>query len=79
MFRNNKKQLIFASLVTLLPTVLGLILRSAAPEIWRIGLGTPAPLPTLLLWMPLLLTGLLWVAAWFTAKDNQGKNKKVSL
>lgn len=77
MFKNNKKQMIFPSLLTLLPLVLGLILRVTAPEFWYIGMGAPAPLPTILLWMPLLLTALLWTVFYVTARDNQGKNRKV--
>lgn len=77
MTKHNKKQLIFASLVTLLPLILGIILRLAAPELWHTGLGTTNPLPTVLLWMPLLLLVLLWITAWVTARDNRGKNQKV--
>lgn len=77
MLKQYKKQMMFATLVTLLPMALGLVLRTAAPWIWNIGMGSPNPLPTILLWMPLMLTLLLWVTAWVTARDNQGKNRKV--
>lgn len=85
MIRTHKKQLTLASLLTLLPIPVGLLLKDHlppyAPLHWGLdgqpdGWGNPL---TAFLILPLLLLALFWLCIWFTAKDpgnREGRNTK---
>lgn len=76
MMKRHKKQLLFASLLTLLPMLMGAATQIFFPEVLNTGWG-PSPLPTMMYAMPVLLLGLFWLCIFFTARDNTGKNQKV--
>lgn len=80
MFQKYKKQLLFASAITLLPTVLGLFSRNYLQQqiLARWGFDGSVPLMAFLLFQPLFLLAVLWISFFFTARDpgNQNRNGK---
>lgn len=78
----NKKQLLTASALTLLPAVLILAMHRWLTEQMTALWGFDGSLPLLgaMVFMPLSMLVLLWLCAWITSKDpgNQGRNQKVS-
>lgn len=80
MIRKHKKQLIAASLLTLLPMVLGVLMHDRLPELMNARWGFDGSLPVLifLFVQPLLLLGLLWLGVYVTARDpgNRDQNRK---
>ena len=81
MLKTHKKQLIAASLLTLLPTLVGLLLRNRLPEviITHFGLnGQPdgwTPVSTFVVIMPLTVLALFWLCVFFTLRDPGNKNR----
>ena len=84
MLKTHKKQLIAASLLTLLPILVGVILMDRLPLAfathWGVN-GQPdgwSSRSVAIFVPPLLMLALFWVCVYFTAKDpgNQGRNKK---
>ena len=84
MLKTHKKQLIAASLLTLLPILVGVILMDRLPLAfathWGVN-GQPdgwSSRSFAIFVPPLLMLALFWVCVYFTAKDpgNQGRNKK---
>lgn len=81
MLSRNKKQMIPASLLTLLPMVLGLLLYPRLPELAASSWGFEGSVPLLGVFFlqPIAMLALLLFCAYFTGKDpgNQGRNQKV--
>ena len=86
MIREKKKQLIFSSLLILLPIVVGLLLWNRFPDTLTTHWGIDGQAdgwsgkPFAVFFPPLMLLATHWVCIFFTAKDpgNQGRNKKIS-
>lgn len=82
MWKTNKKQLLFASALTLLPALLGLILYPRLPELTTASWGFDGSMPLLGVFFlqPAAMLILLWLCAWITGRDpgNQGRNRKVA-
>lgn len=82
MIKKYKNQLLSASIVTLLPMVLGLLIFKMLPDLMVPRWGFDGSLPVLgfLLLQPLALLGLLWLCIFITTRDpgNQGRNQKVT-
>ena len=84
MLKTHKKQLIAASLLTLLPILVGVILMDRLPLAFATHWGVNGQLDgwssrsVAIFVPPLLMLALFWVCVYFTAKDpgNQGRNKK---
>ena len=85
MIRKHKKTLIFTSLLTLLPMVIGLILRDRLPEVmtthWGFG-GQPdgwTNTSTAIFVFPLMLLAFHWLLVLISTldKSNQDKNEKI--
>ena len=85
MIRKYKKTLIISSLLILLPTVIGLLLRNQLPEMipthW--GLDGQADgwssVYTAIFLLPLILLAFHWLCVWITAKTNQHQNEKLQV
>lgn len=79
MIRKYKKQLIAASLLTLLPMVLGVLLWKELPGLASPGWGfeNSVPVMTFLFVQPPITLAGLWLCVWITSKDNGDQNKKV--
>ena len=84
MLKTYKKQLIAASLLTLLPIVVGLLLMNQLPLAfathWGVD-GQPdgwSSRSVAIFVPPLIMLALFWLCVYFTCKDpgNQGRNKK---
>lgn len=86
MIREKKKQLIFSSLLILLPIVVGLLLWNRFPDTLTTHWGIDGQAdgwsgkPFAVFFPPLMLLATHWVCIFFTAKDpgNQDRNKKIS-
>ena len=86
MFREKKKQLIFSSLLILLPILVGLLLWNRFPETMTTHWGFDGQAdgwsgkPFAIICPPILMLLGHWLCIFFTARDpgNQGKNKKIS-
>ena len=88
MIRKHKKTLILTSLLTLLPILIGLLLRDKLPEMipthWGFD-GQPdgwSSASTAILVMPLIMLAIHWVCAFFTSvidKSNQDRNEKMQV
>lgn len=84
MLKTHKKQLIAASLVTLLPTLVGLLLRNRLPEVIATHFGPSgrpdswSPVSTFVFIMPLTVLALFWLCVFFTLRDpgNKDRNQK---
>ena len=84
MIRTHKKQLIAASLLTLLPILVGLVLMDQLPLAFATHWGMDgqpdgwSSRSFAIFIPPLIMLALFWVCVYFTAKDpgNQGRNKK---
>lgn len=84
MILKNKKVLILSSLLTLLPSLVGLLLWNALPEKiithWSFD-GQPDSMSSpvfAVIFMPLLMLAAQWLCIFFTTKDpgNRGRNQK---
>jgi len=84
MIRKNKKSLIAASLVTLLPILVGLLLWNKLPDMLTTHWGADGhadgwtSLPFAVFVPPLLMLAGLWVCVFFTGRDpgNKDRNEK---
>ena len=85
MFREKKKQLIFSSLLILLPIVVGLLLCEKLPDTLTTHWGFDgqadgrSALPVAVFVPPLLLLAGHWVCIFFTSRDpgNMGRNSQL--
>lgn len=85
MIAKNKNLLILTSLLTLLPIPVGLILWNRFPETLAIHFGITgeadgfAELPFVVFGLPLMMLGVHWLCAFFTALDkgNRDRNQKM--
>ena len=82
MLKQNKWGLLFASLVTVLPSVIGAALWNVLPDKMVIHFGADGVADGTggkvfaVFGIPLILLAVFWVCVWFTAKDNGWKNRK---
>lgn len=75
MMRENKRTLMIASIVTLLPIVIGVIFWNRLPDVMAIHFGTDneangfSSKAFTVFGIPMILLALLWAGAWITAHD----------
>ena len=87
MIRKHKKTLILSSLLTLLPMLVGLLLRNRLPDTFATHWGFDgqpdgwSSATTAIFMMPLIMLAAYWVCVFFTSKDksNQDRNEKVQV
>ena len=86
MIRKYKKTLIFTSVLTLFPALMGLILRDRLPEVMTTHWGFDgqadgwSSTATAIFVMPLVMLAVHWLCIWATAvldKSNRDKNEKI--
>ena len=86
MIRKYRKTLIFTSLLTLFPILVGLVLRDRLPEVMATHWGIDgqadgwASTSTAIFVMPLILLAFHWLCVWITSvldKSNRDKNEKI--
>ena len=87
MIRKHKKTLIVTSLLTLLPILVGLLLRDKLPEMmpthWGLD-GQPdgwSSATTAIFLLPLIMLAVHWLCVFFTTidKSNRGRNEKMQV
>ena len=84
MLKQHKKTLIFSSLATLFPILVGLLLWNKLPDRFATHWGIDGQadgwhsLPFAIFFPPLIMFAVQWLCIWVTAKDpgNKGRNKK---
>ena len=86
MIRKYRKTLIFTSLLTLFPILVGLILRDQLPEVMATHWGFDGQADgwtstaTAIFVMPLIMLAFHWLCVWITSvldKSNRDKNEKI--
>ena len=86
MIRKYRKTLIFTSLLTLFPILVGLVLRDQLPEVMATHWGFDGQAnswtstATAIFVMPLIMLAFHWLCVWITSvldKSNRDKNEKV--